>query len=45
MDYDNIATVVFAEPPLATIGLTEQQARDMHGDAVAIHPTSAESWC
>ena len=37
MDYDNIPTVVFAEPPLATIGLSEQQARDLHGDAVTVY--------
>lgn len=33
-DYQAIPTVVFAEPPLGKIGLTEQEARARHGDAV-----------
>ena len=37
MDYDNIPSVVFAEPPLGAVGLTEQQARDVHGDAVKVY--------
>ena len=34
MDYTNIPTVVFAHPPLGSVGLTEAEARDAHGDAV-----------
>jgi len=34
LDYDNIATVVFAHPPLGKVGLSEAQARARHGDAV-----------
>lgn len=30
VDYDNIPSVVFAHPPVGTVGLTEQQARDRH---------------
>ena len=30
MDYENIPSVVFSHPPVATIGLTEQQAREEH---------------
>jgi glutathione reductase (NADPH) len=30
MDYDNIATAVFCQPNIATVGLTEEQARDRH---------------
>jgi glutathione reductase (NADPH) len=33
LDYDDIATVVFAHPPLGMVGLTEAQARERHGDA------------
>ncbi len=34
LDYNNVATVVFAHPPLGMVGLTEAQARERHGDAV-----------
>jgi glutathione reductase (NADPH) len=34
LDYADIATVVFAHPPLATVGLTAEQARAFHGDDV-----------
>jgi glutathione reductase (NADPH) len=34
LDYDDIATVVFAHPPLGMVGLTEAEARQRHGDAV-----------
>lgn len=32
MDYTHIPTVVFSHPPIGTIGLTEQQAREQYGD-------------
>lgn len=28
MDYDNIPTAVFSQPPIGTVGLTEEQARE-----------------
>jgi len=31
--YENIPTVVFSHPPIATIGLSEDEARELHGDA------------
>ncbi|MGI9303667.1 MAG: hypothetical protein ACR2RB_13350, partial [Gammaproteobacteria bacterium] len=34
LDYDNIPSVVFSHPPLGTVGMTEEQARKAHGDAV-----------
>ena len=34
MDYSLIPTVVFAHPPLGAVGLTEREAREVHGDAV-----------
>lgn len=40
LDYENIATVVFSHPPLATVGLSEEVARALHGDAVTIHRAS-----
>jgi glutathione reductase (NADPH) len=32
MSYDNIATAVFSHPNVATVGLTEAQAREKYGD-------------
>ncbi len=40
LDYENIPTVMFSHPPIGTIGLTEQQAREQHGEAVKIYQTS-----
>lgn len=37
LDYANVPTVVFAHPPLATVGLSEQRARELHGEAVSVH--------
>lgn len=39
LDYANIATVVFTHPPIGTVGLTEEQAREQHGEAVKIYQT------
>lgn len=35
-DPDNIPTVVFSHPPLGQVGLTEAEAREIHGEA-AVH--------
>lgn len=37
LDYTNIATVVFSHPPVATVGLTEQLAREEFGSAVKVY--------
>jgi glutathione reductase (NADPH) len=37
LDYSNIATVVFSHPPLATVGLSEDAARERHGAAVKVY--------
>jgi glutathione reductase (NADPH) len=37
--YENIPTVIFSHPPIGTVGLTEAQARERHGDAVKIYRT------
>lgn len=34
LDYDMIPTVIFSHPPIGTVGLSEAEARDIHGDAV-----------
>jgi glutathione reductase (NADPH) len=36
LDYEYIPTVIFSHPPLGTCGLSEQQARQRHGDAVQV---------
>lgn len=37
LDYADIPTMVFAEPPMGMVGLTEAQARELHGDEVIVH--------
>ena len=37
LDYENVPTVVFAEPPMAKVGLTETQARELHGDGLRVY--------
>jgi glutathione reductase (NADPH) len=39
LSYETIASVVFSHPPIATVGLTESEARDSHGDAVKTYQT------
>ena len=40
LDYENIATVVFSHPPIGTVGLSEHEARERHGDAVKVFTTA-----
>lgn len=40
LNYDLVPTVVFSHPPMATVGLTEVQAREQHGDDVTIYQTA-----
>ena len=41
LDYHNIPTVIFGHPPIGTVGLSEQAARDDYGDeAVTIYRSS-----
>lgn len=37
LDYANVPSVVFTHPPLGTCGLTEQEARHRHGEAVRVY--------
>jgi glutathione reductase (NADPH) len=39
LEYENIPTVMFSHPPIGTIGLTEEEAREQHGDAVKTYQT------
>lgn len=39
LDYNHIPTVVFSHPAIATIGLTENETRAVHGKSVRIYQT------
>jgi len=39
LDYTDIPSVIFSHPPIGTVGLTETEARDLHGEAVKIYQT------
>ena len=36
LEYRDIATVIFSHPPMGTLGLSEAEAREQHGDAVQV---------
>jgi glutathione reductase (NADPH) len=38
-DYDHVATAVFSQPPVGTVGLTEEEARERHGDVAIFRST------
>ena len=40
LEYKLIPTVVFSHPPMATVGLTEEQAREQHGDDITVYNTA-----
>ena len=42
VDYEDIPSVVFAHPPVATIGLTEPQARTQYPEQVTVYQTEFE---
>jgi len=39
LEYENIPTVMFSHPPIGTVGLTEGEAREIHGEAVKVYQT------
>ena len=39
LDYELIPSVVFSHPPIGTIGMTEQAAREQYGERVRIYQT------
>ncbi|MEX1826554.1 glutathione-disulfide reductase [Luteibacter sp. CQ10] len=40
LDYLNVPSVVFSHPPLGTVGMSEQQAREAYGDEVHLYKQS-----
>jgi glutathione reductase (NADPH) len=40
LDYENIPTVIFTHPPIGTVGLSEAEARERHGDAVKVYTSN-----
>jgi glutathione reductase (NADPH) len=40
LDYENIPTVVFSHPPIGTVGLSEEAARQRYGDAVKVYESA-----
>jgi glutathione reductase (NADPH) len=40
MNYADIPTAIFTTPEAATVGLTEEEAREMYGDAIKIYRSS-----
>lgn len=40
MDFENVPTVVFSHPPIGTVGMTEDEARQQYGDAVTCFSTT-----
>lgn len=39
LDYENVPTVIFSHPPIGTVGLSEDAARDRYGDSVKCYTT------
>jgi glutathione reductase (NADPH) len=40
LDYRLIPTVIFSHPPIGTVGMTEDEARARHGDAVKVYTST-----
>ncbi len=40
LDYDNIPTVIFSHPPIGSVGLSEEEAQEIHGvESVKVYTT------
>lgn len=39
LEYNNVPSIVFTYPPMGSVGLTEVEARQQHGDAVKVYKT------
>jgi len=40
IDYHNIPSVVFSHPPIGSVGITEEEAREKYGDSVKVYKSS-----
>ena len=40
LSYDDIPTVLFTHPAIGTVGMTEAEAREAHGDAVKVYSST-----
>ena len=40
LEYELIPTVIFSHPPIGTVGLSEEMARQLHGDDIKIYLSS-----
>jgi len=40
LDYELVPTVIFSHPPIGTVGLSEADARTLHGEDVRVYTTS-----
>ena len=40
LDYDLVPTVIFSHPPMGTVGMTEDEARDKYRDDVKVYTSS-----
>jgi glutathione reductase (NADPH) len=40
LEYELIPTVIFSHPPIGTVGLSEEMARQLHGDDVKVYLSS-----
>ena len=43
VDYNNIPSVVFSHPPIGTVGITEDRARERYGDDITVYQSDFTS--
>lgn len=43
VNYDNIPTAIFSQPPIGTVGLSEEEARNKYGDDIQVYKSEYKS--
>ncbi|MCP5382887.1 MAG: glutathione-disulfide reductase [Kordiimonadaceae bacterium] len=43
VNYDNIPTAIFSQPPIGTVGLSEEEAREKYGDDLKVYRSEYKS--